>query len=66
MLTSYEPIEKVPLPESCTALGMSRDQVILRINTGQLEGGQELGRWFVTRRAIAAALAQRDSGPRAA
>jgi hypothetical protein len=52
-----ERVERIALPAACSELRMSRDQVIHRINTGQLEGGQLLGRWYVARAAIDAALA---------
>ena len=40
---------RILLPLACRLLRMSRDQVILRINRRDLDGGQDedFGRWFV-------------------
>ncbi len=50
--------QRIPLPEACNRLRMSRDQVILRINKGDVDGGQHLGRWFVTLESIERYLAE--------
>ncbi len=49
--------ERIPLPEACSRLQMTREQVIPRIQKGELEGGQDLGRWFVTPESIKRYLA---------
>ena len=51
--------DRIPLPEACNRLRMSRDQVILRINKEDLAGGQHLGRWFVTLESIERYLARK-------
>ncbi len=41
--------DRITLQTACRRLRMSRDQVILRINRRDLDGGQDpdFGRWFV-------------------
>ena len=50
-LASNQP-QRIPLPEACSRLQMTREQVIPRIQKGELQGGQDLGRWFVTLESI--------------
>ncbi len=63
MAKTSSTVERVALPDACSELRMSREQVIRRVNIGELEGGRDpdLGRWFVTRRSIESARAKRES-----
>jgi len=38
--------DRLTLQEACKRLEMSRDQVILRIQKKDLDGGQYFGRWW--------------------
>ena len=55
--------ERIPLQEACLRLGMSRDQVMPRIQKGELEGGQDSfsGRWYVTQESITRYLAEQQT-----
>ena len=54
--------EQISLSEACRRLRMSRERVILRINNGELIGGQTMGRWwFVTVGSIERYLADQES-----
>ena len=46
--------ERIPLQEACLRLRMSREQVMPRIQKGELEGGQDSfsGRWYVTQKSL--------------
>ncbi|AHG87560.1 hypothetical protein J421_0044 [Gemmatirosa kalamazoonensis] len=50
--------ERVPFPRACMMLRLSRDQVMHRLAIGELQGGKELSRWFVTRASIERMLAE--------
>ena len=52
-LASKQP-ERIPLQEACLRLRMSREQVMPRIQKGELEGGQDSfsGRWYVTQKSL--------------
>lgn len=54
--------KRVTLPQALERLQpMSRDQAIFRIANGELDGGQDLGRWFVTVESIDRYLAAEQS-----
>ena len=53
--------ERIPLQEACQRLRMSREQLIPRIQKGELEGGQDLGRWFVTLESIDRYIAEQQA-----
>jgi hypothetical protein len=55
----HDASEIVPITEAVRLLNMGRDPIVRRIASGQLEGGQTLGRWFVTRAAIDKELERR-------
>jgi hypothetical protein len=48
----------VPLSDAALELGMTRERVMRRVQSGQLEGGKIYGHWVVSRAAIERARAE--------
>ena len=66
-LASKQP-ERIPLQEACLRLQMSREQVMPRIQKGELEGGQDSfsGRWYVTQESITRYIEQQTTAAESA
>lgn len=58
--------ERVPLALAALALSASAERIRRRVQTGDLAGGVDAGRWFVWRSAIDAAKQAAGSVPVAA
>ena len=54
--------ERIPLQEACQRLQMSREQVMPRLQRGELKGGRDgfSGRWYVTLESIDRYLAEQQ------
>ncbi len=52
--------ERIPLQEACQRLRMSREQVMPRLQRGDLDGGKDKlsGHWYVTLESIERYLAE--------
>ncbi len=55
--------ERIPLQEACIRLRMSREQVLPRLQRGDLDGGKDAfsGRWWVTLESIDRYLAEQQA-----
>lgn len=51
-MTPLMECEMVPVAEAAVALQLNREQLIRRIQRGQIAGGRTLGRWYVQREAL--------------
>ena len=60
--------ERIPLQEACQRLRMSREQVMPRLQRGELDGGKDSfsGRWWVTLESIERYLAEESTAADAA
>ena len=56
-MTAATQEEFVPASDAATALRVSREQVVRRIQRGELAGEQLHGRWFIYRSALERAAA---------
>ncbi len=54
---------RVPVQEAAIELGLSRESVMRRLATGELEGAKDRlsGRWYVTRESVKRYLAQQQT-----
>ncbi len=54
---------RIPVQEAAIQLGLSRESVMRRLATGELEGGKDglSGRWYVTRESVERYLKQRQA-----
>ncbi|KKL51817.1 hypothetical protein LCGC14_2291660 [marine sediment metagenome] len=53
---------RIPVQEAAIQLGLSRESVMRRLATGELEGGKDglSGRWYVTRESVERYLAKQQ------
>ena len=58
---------RVPVQEAAIELGLSRESVMRRLATGELEGGRDRlsGRWYATRESIDRYLAEQQAAAEA-
>ncbi len=54
---------RIPVQEAAIQLGLSRESVMRRLATGELEGGKDglSGRWYVTRESVERYLKQQQA-----
>ena len=58
-----DPDNRVPVQEAAITLGLSRESVMRRLATGELDGAKDRlsGRWYVTRESVDRYLAQQQA-----
>ena len=59
---------RVPVQEAAIKLGLSRESVMRRLGSGELEGGRDRlsGRWYVTQESVTAYLAEQTTAAESA
>ena len=54
-MPSSDGVVRVPIAEAAVQLRLTREQVVRRIQRGELDGGIRRGRWYLTGAALEAA-----------
>lgn len=61
MTVDSNDLDRLSTDEAGILLALNREQVVRRIQQGMLEGGKDLGRWFVIRRSVREYLANQPT-----